>query len=258
MTRTHKVYTLIAAVALCCIGLFTTCKNSVGLGGTVDITPPEIKSVYPPIGAVIRGSFILAVEAKDDTKVEQVSALIKSKSADIKYAENFILSADGSYWKRTLNAKDEQGTFRTEKFMYDGTYSVAITVHDQSGKETTVESSFTIDNTAPLLILSRPSTAALAPNASYTGADTFGDKFMLVGQVYDKSDVAKLKISAESMDGRTAAEGVLENVPQNIRLTKDFLSFSTDEKQQFYKKLYGSDRNASKKQFRYKRIHYSR
>ncbi len=102
------------------------------------------------------------------------------------------------------------------------------------------------------MILSRPSTAAFAPNASYTGADTFGDKFMLVGQVYDKSDVAKLKISAASMDGRTAAEGVLENVPQNIRLTKDFLTFSTDEKQQFYKKLYGSNRDDRKKQFRYK------
>ena len=252
MLRTCKIRFLTVAAALCCIGLFTTCKNTVGLGGTVDITPPEIKSVYPPIGAVIRGPFILAVEAKDDTKIEQVSALIKSKNTDFKYAENFILSADGAYWQRTLNTKDEQGTFRTEKFMYDGTYSVAITVHDASGKETTVESSFTVDNTAPLLVLTRPSTAALNPDVSYTGADTFGDKFMLVGQVYDKSDVAKLRITAENMDGRTKAEGELDNVPQNIRLTKDFLSFSTDVQQQFYKKLYGSDRNASKKQFRYK------
>ncbi len=139
--RTRKVHTFIAATALCCIGLFTTCKNSVGLGGTVDITPPEIKSVYPPIGAVIKGPFILAVEAKDDTRIDQVSALIKSKTSEQKYAENFILSADGAYWKRTLNAQDEHGTFKREKFLRDGTYSVAITVHDESGKETTVESS---------------------------------------------------------------------------------------------------------------------
>ena len=72
MTKTRKVRTLIAATALCCIGLFTTCKNNIGLGSTIDVTPPEIKSVYPPLGVVIKNSFTLSVEAQDDTTVQSV------------------------------------------------------------------------------------------------------------------------------------------------------------------------------------------
>ena len=45
MTKTRKVYQLIAAAALCCIGLFTTCKNNIGLGSTIDINAPTIKSI---------------------------------------------------------------------------------------------------------------------------------------------------------------------------------------------------------------------
>ncbi|MGP1431738.1 MAG: hypothetical protein ACTTJ4_05430 [Treponema sp.] len=58
-----------AAVIVCCIALFTTCKNSVGLGETIDINPPTIKndSVYPPNNAIIKGAFKLAVKADDDT-----------------------------------------------------------------------------------------------------------------------------------------------------------------------------------------------
>ena len=84
----RKTWSHVIAVALlCCIAVFTTCKNNIGLGNTIDINPPEIKSVYPPIGAVIKGSFILAVKAEDDTTIKQVSALIKNES--LKYAENF-------------------------------------------------------------------------------------------------------------------------------------------------------------------------
>jgi len=60
-----------AAVALCCIGLFTTCKNTVGLGETVDINPPtlDVSTIYPPAGAVIRDTFVLSIEAKDDSGI---------------------------------------------------------------------------------------------------------------------------------------------------------------------------------------------
>ena len=164
----RKTWSHVIAVALlCCIAVFTTCKNNIGLGNTIDINPPEIKSVYPPIGAVIKGSFILAVKAEDDTTIKQVSALIKNES--LKYAENFILSESGAYWMRSLNVRDE-------KFMRDGTYSVAITVHDSSGKETTVESAFTVDNTPPLLILSRPSTAVAKGADPTLAPDVFGDR----------------------------------------------------------------------------------
>ena len=241
---------VITGALLCCIVVFAACKNNIGLGSTIDINPPEIKSVYPPIGAVIRGDFVLAVKAEDDTKIQQVSAIIKSKDTDRKYAENFILSEDGAYWTRRLNAKDESGAFKTEKFLRDGSYSVAITVHDASGKETTVESAFTVDNTPPLLILSRPGTAVKG-NAD-PAADVFGDRFYLAGQVYDKSDVAALTISAKDPDGNEKGRAVLTNIPQSLRMTVDmFFKQNSNQADGFYRAVYGNDPAKGKQQYSY-------
>lgn len=231
---------VIAGVLLCCIAAFTTCKNNIGLGSTIDINAPEIKSVYPPIGAVIRGDFILAVKAEDDTKIKQVAALVTSKNKDRKYAQNFILSESGGYWMRVINKRDENEASKPEKFMDDDTYSVAITVQDASGKETTVESAFTIDNTPPLLILSRPSTAV--KGTADPAADVFGDRFYLAGQVYDKSDVATLTISATDDKGNEKGKAVLTNIPQSLRMTVDmFFKQNSSQKDGFYREIYGKE-----------------
>lgn len=250
MTKTRKVYQLIAAAALCCIGLFTTCKNNIGLGSTIDINAPTIKSIYPPIGAVIRDNFTVAIEAEDDTKVKQVSVLIVN--AETKEAKQFLLKEGRTDWRRELNGKADGQFVQNAEFLKDGTYTVKVQVQDESGKETEAESSFTVDNSPPLLILNRPSTAVATPDGNYTGGDVFGADFWLVGQVYDKTDVAALTINAKSVDGSTEASKTLQHIPQNIRMKVDtFLFDRTGKTKGLYNGLYGDDDRAGKKNFTY-------
>lgn len=248
MMRTHKVRTLMAAAVLCCIGLFTTCKNTVGLGGAVDINPPtlDVSTIYPPAGAVIRDTFVLSIEAKDDSGIASVSAnLIKTgltEQPDSKYTSYTLVKAsDGLHWTAHINKKDTEKGFP----LTDGVYKVLLTATDTAGKTARTESTFTIDNTAPLLILNRPSTTTKDDSA-----DVFGDGFLLVGQVYDDTPVAALTVTAK---GKGKNDPVftksIAHVPQNIRLTVD--AFSSDIKQKFYQGLYGIDQNAGPKSYTY-------
>lgn len=239
------------ALLMCFIALFTTCKNNIGLGGTVDINPPTIEqnSIYPPNNAVVKGPFTLAVKADDDTKVTAVTATIAAaNNTQIKIGGSAFLnlkepSSGKDYWKLEIDPKGADP-------INDGNYTVEIQATDTDGKVSTVTSAFTIDNTPPLLVLDRPSTAVLTPPANYKDGDTFGDDFWLIGQVYDKSAVAKLEITAAPVGGGTEYTQVINNVPANIRLKVD--SFSEDKlKSKFYCALYGTNQSAGKRSFRY-------
>ncbi|MGP1431741.1 MAG: Ig-like domain-containing protein [Treponema sp.] len=239
-----------AAVIVCCIALFTTCKNSVGLGETIDIKPPtiNISTIYPPLGAVIKNTFKLSIEADDDSGVVSVSGtLIKTgltEQPESQYTTLTFEKGSGDLqWTATVNDKKEDKSFG----LPDGTYKVVLIATDTVGKTVTTESSFTIDNTPPLLVLDRPSTAVA--DISQVDSDTFGDIFWLIGQVYDKSPVAKLEITASPIAGGTEYTKVIKNVPANIRLKVD--SFSEDDNLEFYRALYGSNKSAGKKSFRY-------
>ena len=243
-----------AAVIVCCIALFTTCKNSVGLGETIDIKPPtiNISTIYPPLGAVIKNTFKLSIEADDDSGVVSVSGtLIKTgltEQPESQYTTLTFEKGSGDLqWTATVNNKKEDKSFG----LPDGTYKVVLIATDTAGKTVTTESSFTIDNTPPLLVLDRPSTAVA--DISQVDSDTFGDVFWLIGQVYDKSAVAKLEITASPIGGGTEYTHIIENVPANIRLKVD--SFSDDSKKEtppkFYCGLYGKERKDGKKNFRY-------
>jgi len=237
-----------AAVILCFIAVFTTCRNNIGLGGTIDINPPKIENVYPPIGAVIKNGFTLAVEASDDTSVKSVTVTVTEKESGraLEGASglfNLTPPKNGEkYWTAEVNAPTAGGFS-----IKDGSYKIQILVVDSSEKEVRAESAFVIDNTPPLLILNRPSTAAVDADSAEAARDVFGDVFSLVGQVYDESPVAALEITAEGGGARRTK--LLKNVPQNIRLTVD--SFSADKDEKFYRGLYGNDDKAGKKNYSY-------
>ena len=249
MKKTHVGRIVrVATLLVCFIVLFTTCKNNIGMGGTVDVNPPTIRndSVYPPNNAVIKGAFKLAVKADDDTGVNAVTAVITTadaKNSKINIGNSFLQrpSSNDGYWTLDINPKGEYP-------IGDGDYKVEIQVTDTAGKVATVTSAFTIDNTPPLLVLDRPSTAVA--DFSNVDGDTFGDVFWLIGQVYDKSPVAKLEITASPINGGTEYTRIIKNVPANIRLKVD--AFSEDKtKSEFYCGLYGTAQENKKKNFRY-------
>ena len=245
----QKSRKLVVAGVICAIALLSTCKNNIiGLGGTVDINPPALNvlTIYPPAGAVIRDVFTLSIEATDDSGVASVTANLTqtgvTEQPDSKYTSfDLKKAADGIHWTAKINTKKDDSSFPLQ----DGSYKVLLTATDTSGKTVRTESTLTIDNTAPLLILNRPSTTT-----TDSSADVFGDSFLLVGQVYDDTPVAALTITAKR---KGKSEPVftksIPNVPQNIRLTVD--AFSSNEDKKFYQGLYGTSREAGTKYYEY-------
>ena len=255
VTVLRKGQRLVIVGVICVIALLTTCQNSVGLGGTIDINPPTIdaKMMYPPVGAVIRDNFILSVEAKDDTKIDAVTVSITPDTDAANPGQklpteqgffNLKKAADGVHWQAELNKKDAETGYPIK----DGAYQAVFLAKDGSGKEARAVTTFVIDNTPPLLILNRPSTA-IAQDASLAEStpDVFGADFLLVGQVYDNTPVAALKITAEGNGAKQ--EKTLYNIPQNIRLTVD--SFPSTSEGAFYTPLYGSDDPEGSKSYTY-------
>lgn len=237
------------ALIICFIALFTTCKNNIGLGGTVDINPPtlDVSTIYPPAGAVIRDDFILSIEAKDDSGIASVNVSVintaPTEQPDGKVGLFELKKAsDGLHWTAQVNKKDDEKGFPLK----DGTYKVQLIATDTAGKTVQTESTFTIDNTAPLLVLNRPSTTT-----KDSSVDVFGDGFLLVGQVYDDTPVAALTVTAKGKgESDPVFTKVVKNVPQNIRITVD--AFSSDKKQEFYQGLYGTKQDDGQKDYEYR------
>ena len=125
MVKIRKGQKLFALVIVCFTALLVTCK---GLGGSIDINPPKIDRIYPPIGAVIKGGFIFAVEATDDTSVTAVTATILD--SEVKQVDFFDLKNSGSNsWRSSLNTRSENGYHNK-----DGSYTVQIIARDSSDK----------------------------------------------------------------------------------------------------------------------------
>lgn len=236
------------ALIMCITVLFTTCKNNIGLGGTVDIRPPTLNvlTIYPPAEAVIRDEFTLSIEAEDDSGIASVNANFTktgiTEQPDSAYTSfDLKKAADGIHWTAQINSKKDDNSFP----LPDGSYKVLLTATDTAGKTVRTESTLTIDNTAPLLILNRPSTTT-----ADSSSDVFGDGFLLVGQVYDDTPVAALTVTAKGKgENDPVFTKEVKNVPQNIRLTVD--AFSSDKGKKFYQGLYGTSREAGTKYYEY-------
>ncbi|MGP1594632.1 MAG: Ig-like domain-containing protein [Treponema sp.] len=242
--KAFRSFSLVLAVVCTSVFALTTCKDVVGLGEAVDINPPIIRSdsIYPPMNAVVRGSFCVSVTVEDDRKVETVSAMLTCLDGGAAYSESFYLENHNNQWQVFIDRSKNQHKYRP----VDGKYKLKILAKDASGKEVESESRLVIDNTPPLLVLSRPSTA-VASGSTAGDADIFGDSFFLAGQVYDSCAVKSLEIIAQSADGQNYTE-TLTNIPQTIRMTVDSFSAANPG---FYKKLYGDNPAAGNKTISY-------
>ena len=251
MVKIRKSRKLLAFVAVCFTVWFTTCKNNIGMGGTVDINPPEldVSTIYPPAGSIIRDEFTLSIKATDDTGIASINVqLIKTgltEQPDSK-ATSFDLTKadDGIHWTARVNKNGENGFA-----LKDGSYKALLTATDTAGKTARTESTFTIDNTPPLLILSRPSTASA--EYSDASADVFGDRLYFAGQVYDKSDVDKLTITAKDAKGNEKGKTTLTAIPQSMNMTVDMFFNPLEGQNKFYRTVYGDNTPKGKRQYSY-------
>ena len=124
-----------------------TCRPNIGLGGQIDIVPPEGEITYPDAGETpIRGSFVLKGTASDDDGIQSITVVfenIETKARNSVYtAEGFTVGSTPASW--TVNVANEAtGAEPGHELVKiypipDGEYTAILTVTDKGGKSTTV------------------------------------------------------------------------------------------------------------------------
>ena len=233
-----RFFAFLSVLSLLIIESLLTFSCEVGLGPAVDISAPSVVISSPRDSAVIRGEFALMGTWSDDGTLDKINVVLNSTSnPSLKY------EFSGEF---TGNAQDEQKNWRCvinplseTKPIKDGEYKATVYTIDTAKHTTILTKTFTVDNTAPVIILQRPGTASDSENA-----DSYGQKFTLQGQGADSSNINRIDIHIYSdKDCLNFLKTVsLNNVPLNIAL--DVASFKEDA----YTAIYGSSEKNGAKQ----------
>ncbi|MGP1474338.1 MAG: hypothetical protein ACTTJ1_02905 [Treponema sp.] len=233
-----RLFAFLSVLSLLIIESLLTFSCEVGLGPAVDVSAPSVVISSPRDSAVIRGEFALMGTWSDDGTLDKINVILNSTSnPSLKY------EFSGEF---TGNAQDEQKNWRCvinplseTKPIKDGEYKATVYTIDTAKHTTILTKTFTVDNTAPVIILQRPGTASDSENA-----DSYGQKFTLQGQGADSSNINRIDIHIYSdKDCLNFLKTVsLNNVPLNIAL--DVASFKEDA----YTAIYGSSEKNGAKQ----------
>ena len=214
-----KKTTVALAAALCLttlLFLFYSCE--VGLGAAVDIAVPTVGISYPPKNAVIRDSFIVSGTCDDDVSVLAVSVILTNPETNETYGPyDAQLSEDAKSWSILLNKSDLSKT--TDEFdsfeqwdFPDGSYIVSAIAYDGAKKKSQAATSpLSIDNTAPVLIVSKP----LAIGSDI--ATIYGRSLKLSGDIAEDHETSKLVLYYREYDNTTDA--FIDSEVKSIEIT---------------------------------------
>ncbi len=219
---------LLALVALFSI-LSISCE--IGLGASVDTDPPSLSIKNPPVDAVIRDDFAISGTWSDDGTIASVSVELSrtdGKGSAVKYSGTFVKdekNRGSGTWYSEIPAKANK--------IADGTYQAVVTIKDTTDRTTTQSTTFTIDNTPPVIVLQRPGTDF---TATLSNADTYGQVFSLEGLGADDSNIDHIDVlvygDKDKTDYKTTI--TLTNVPPSISL--DVAKYGEDA----YTAIYGN------------------
>ena len=145
--KKERIFSL-AIVLACLLGF--SCK--VGLGEAVDTVPPTVTITYPPAGSVVRDTFVLAGDCDDDTNVTSVDVYYErtgTYAMDKRLLGTVNVTAGDRSWALEINPSSVD--------IKDGSYVFYAVAKDTQGRTSgTYTQSLEIDNTPPVLILTKP------------------------------------------------------------------------------------------------------
>lgn len=235
---------------------FTSCE--VGLGKAVDTSAPSVEIEAPEADFIVREKFVMSGVCSDDQGVVSIKVSLLNTTThksygpfDAKLGRQNDSSETGEKsglwkcdWTCEINPLDDKAPIP------DGDYEATATAKDAYGHSTTGKKSFTIDNTPPLLVLTRPSTKVVQDGSAQI-FDTYGAEFDITGQVADDSNIDKLVVSVFSdAECKNLLKNIeLKNVPPTIELSAaKWGAEENDELYGFYEEIYGEEK-AGTKQF---------
>ncbi|WP_407396447.1 hypothetical protein [Treponema sp.] len=209
-----SLWSKVVFAAAIIIPLASTLSCDIGLGEAVDVSAPTLTISYPPSGAVIRDSFVLAGECKDDVMITNVNVRVVNTSTGREVYKGTAAVA-GTSWRIDLNNYDENAYAATNGWQYpDGTYEITAWANDNSGKTSGVSSrSVDVDNTAPFFIISKPGVTV----ANGVDPAAYGSNFTVTGTIADLHEISKMALDV--YDGKTnvlLTSSTSSNLAENI------------------------------------------
>ena len=208
-----RFLSLISFVGLVLFGFIITFNScEIGLGAAVDTQAPVIEFAETTIGsgAVIRDSFMVYGNWSDDGTIDSLKATLSSTSGN-----SLTFEVDGKF----ETTEDGKGTWNVvydplKNNIPDGSYELTINIADKGKHITKITRALVIDNTAPLVVLSRPSTKKDSGKF-----DSYGQSFTLEGKAADDNDVSLIEVKVyadEACTGTPLKTIQLPNVPLTI------------------------------------------
>ncbi len=194
--KTNRSVFKLAFFAVLAFGLYTTCD--VGLGDAVDTKAPKLAIVYPPVQSVIRNTFTLRGTASDEVSAPSVSVVLSNTATGATFGP-YSASIDAALnaWSLFVNAR--AGSVYE---IPDGAYEVTATAKDSAGRTSVAKTTYKIDNTAPVLVLNRPSTfGPLDPVPANNTEDEYGTELKVTGSVNDDHAIDRLVFTAYDVNG---------------------------------------------------------
>ncbi len=184
-----QLFSLLSAIAL-----FAVISCEIGLGSAVDVAVPTSSISYPPKNAIIRDSFVAAGECDDDMGVVAVKVTVYNPENEKEYGPyDAVIDEKGKKWSITLNQKDASksvsvfDSYKQWEFP-DGNYIINAVAYDGQEKQSAIASCpVSIDNTAPVFIVSKP--LAIGANVAAT---VYGCSLKISGDIAEDHDTSKL------------------------------------------------------------------
>ena len=151
----------------------------VGLGSAVDTEAPKLSIESPTVDSVIRDKFAIKGTWSDDGSIDSIVAELKRTDG---YGTTIKLEGTNTV-NETIEGKS--GTWEVivdykEADLKDGTYQATVTIKDKGKHETSQNTTFTIDNTPPVLILTKPNSKPTDETLS-----VYGQRLFLEGSIAD-------------------------------------------------------------------------
>ncbi len=203
-----------------------SCGMEVGLGSAVDTDAPTVEISYPPKNAIVRSSFVVAGTCDDDLALDHVEVTVTETSTKKEYGPyDAELTEDCKNWKVLINQKvmetsDAYDAYKQWEFP-DGNYVITAVSYDKNEKasqEATLPLS--IDNTAPVLIVSKP----LAFGSET--ASVYGRTLNIIGDISEEHETTKLTLYYKEYDENTPAG--FENAETKTLEISGFGTMSSD------------------------------
>ena len=211
------------------IAAFVSCE--VGLGAAVDVESPVVEITTPPTASVIRDKFAIAGNWSDDGSIKSLQVTLRNTQTN--KAKTFdgsvVLELDGSgTWSVVINPVDQE--------IADGSYEATVTIQDNGHHKTEITRSFIIDNTAPVVVLSRPSSSKDDPDNLI---ESYGQYLTLEGQAADDNDIERIVIDFYAKDDPETRlyQKTITSIPPTISL--DVAKFLDNEA---YSAIYGDEK----------------